>query len=452
MSDDKKDDDEKILTWRLKTLLEDIESTGYDFENINLTVLSILKPGTYGARGIYSEKSKRDKLSNRLSDLKKVHKRGIANWEQYIRSKGVFPGASTIRRLKEETEKKKAKAEKGTSSGKGKKQESQSTEQKAADSSDDDEYLPEASSPEPPLSISFATKRKATNPPPTMSTRSKTPPRPPSSLSLTPSRLPTPLRTSTKMESGATSIADITGLVSGVSLEASQYCPGSYDSPSVVRFNGKFQGSYDNGYQIFFQPDMVKSTETSFQGYLIYKKCDPGDLMKNTASIPPMEYLLSLLSMDVIREQDLEGDCILFKKPRIESGDKVGNGGIADVMWPTEEDLKLVKSEHSTIDTEIKDFYFYTLVFFEGVKFDNRIMSEHDSELHRHLSMPATVKDKSVDEEVVIWHAIWRVAIKGTGKQTDTAAVQTVADMKKKMRALYGAPVANTPAPAPQNP
>ena len=174
------------------------------------------------------------------------------------------------------------------------------------------------------------------------------------------------------------------------------------------------------------------------------RKVDPVDAFLHTAVLPNEDYLHALILNGIINDDDVtNSEFILFRGPYVESGDRVGKRSLVDVMFPAAECRVVVQTAHAKVNLPVEGddspgpSWHYTLAIFpKGIVFDNRVFSEHDEVINRFKSMPDKKKVKELDDEkVLIFHDMWRIAIKGTATLLEEEEKVSLVERMRKRRA-----------------
>ena len=89
-------DDPFWVPWRIKQLLEDIESSGLPITKIDLKYLTGHDENNfYGLPRVEKDKNKRVKFSHKILDLKRIFGTSAASYRDYLFTHGVTPSAVT---------------------------------------------------------------------------------------------------------------------------------------------------------------------------------------------------------------------------------------------------------------------------------------------------------------------------------------------------------------------
>jgi hypothetical protein len=394
--------------YEVKTVIEDIESSGYSIDEVSLEKLETKNPDYYGTKGNPKYKSRRTAVSGKIQDFKR---RTPASYLKLVRGYGVEPSKFTL--------------ENGEISEKGyekNKQEPGVTmdvlENQFKSVSLDDHSTAPALPVVPTLT------------PPRMGMKSPVL-NPKKAFSMT-DVSPMP------------SVYAISTSASTLSHSSTPVATGTYERPVLIDVVPNFSGRYANGIWIYEEPKQVKQGKKRFmyQGYLFQMKIDAPDTYLYSASVADDSYIDMLVRNDVISEGDVSCQFVIFRGPYVESFDRVGKGGVISHMWPADECKEVAKTTHTNIsapsETDLSPgpSWYYTVAKFPcGYKFDNRVFSDHDFTITPFESMPNKAKVSSLgNEEVLAFHVMWRVALKGTETLMEEDEQMTLMERMAKKR------------------
>ena len=227
--------------------------------------------------------------------------------------------------------------------------------------------------------------------------------------------------------------------------------PGSYYNPDISRILVDFSGRYGNNIWVYEEPKMVKlmrkkdsvGKKYSYSGYLIKRKTNLPDVYVNDIEIASEAYINDLSKHGLI-DDDEKANCqfLIHRCPYVDSCDRAGKGSIIPIMFPSVESKEAVTKAHAALKNPIPgdtspspSWYYSVLIFPHGVVFDNRIFSDHDTTLSLFESTPEKVKVASLGhEEVVVFHTMWRVAIKGSEALMDEEETLDLQERIKRRR------------------
>lgn len=413
---------EQLKEFEIKTILEDIERSGLPLDEVFLPKLSELNESFYGKANVAKFKVRREKVSNKLIDFKR---RSSPSYLKLVRSYGVVPSNFTLEAAQyvEQAKAKRAPApsvDDITSGLKG---------MRMNDFQDN----------------GFGNGFKSTAPGSTA---------PGSTIPSIPS-IATPPCSSFKIVKSPPALTpprSITLSLTGSARSQTLTPFGSYFFPDTIEVLSDFSGRYKNNIWIFEEPKMVKypvdpkGKKYKYLGYLLKRKVDPPDVALYSATIPTQEYLGHLVANGMIQANNIDRQYVLFRGPYVEACDRVGKNGLINIMFPADESKEAVQTAHASIKVASEDddhpgpSWYYTLACFPpGIVFDNRVFSDHDSHINPFESMPNKVGVPALsNEEVLAFHCMWRVAIKGTGTLMDQDEKLGLAERMKKRREAYG--------------
>lgn len=394
--------------YEVKTVIEDIESSGFSIDEVSLEKLEAKNPDYYGTKGNPKYKSRRTAVSGKIQDFKR---RTPASYLKLVRGYGVEPSKFTV--------------ENGEISEKGYEKKDEET-----------------SVPMDNLATQFKSISVDDH---------STVPTVPVVPTLTPPRMG--MKSPVLNPKKAYAMTDVSPMPSvyAISTTASigshasaPFVTGTYERPVLIEVVPNFSGRYANGIWIYEEPKQVKQGKKRFmyQGYLFQMKVDAPDTYLYSASVADDPYIDMLLRNDVISESDVSCQFVIFRGPYVESFDRVGKGGVISHMWPADECKEVAKTTHTNIavpsetDHSPGPSWYYTVAKFPGgYKFDNRVFSDHDFTMTPFESMPNKAKVPTLgNEEVLSFHVMWRVALKGTETLMEEDEQMSLMDRMAKKR------------------
>ena len=405
---EKQQDDNTIRKSWYKQLLLDIEDRNIDVRLVTLDYLSSLSSLFYGTKHTKNEevKDKRRRLSLKLSDLTRLCNRSPTAYLSVLKRYKVTPSPTTLALVQLEEE------GKDFSIASTKKRDSLLPTEAEKLSEDLKELTLDPTEVVVPSPPTFSSPQITFSPPPVARKMS----------ALTPPRT---------IVTGDETVAGMTHS-SGVSLSLSSDKPkGSEQNPEIFFFTEDSQGHYTNGYNVYQPPEMI-SKNVSYKGICAFRKVDPSDIMDHSAILPSRDYLLGLAARNILSEEHAYMPAILFKKPMVEAGDRVGPKALVKIQFPCKESKQQVSKLQAK--TKPTDAY-YTLGVFDlgDYVFDNRIFSENDRTIDGHESVPPAVPVVG-NEKTMHWHIIWRIAFKETGEALEGEASMSIEEIIKKRR------------------
>ena len=136
-----------------------------------------------------------------------------------------------------------------------------------------------------------------------------------------------------------------------------------------------------------------------------------------------------------------EQDFVVFRGPLVEAFDRVGRKGIIEHQWVAKESKELASKLHANIkppnenDNNPGPSWCYTVLAVPfGYKLDNRVFSNHDYDVTPHDSTPERTFVDDLGEEVLSFHIMWRIALKGTEELLDDEDKVSLKDRIKARR------------------
>lgn len=417
--------------YEIKTLLQDIETSGYDVEDINLDILSKKNPEYYGTARNEKYRIRRQLISSKLQDLKR---KTSSKYLMYVKGYSVTPSPFTVENA----------ANAATAATPTPKKKQRVTPPPEVD--DDTEMADMFHSFGINDSNSFENSEAFPPPPP----RSFTPPRipkhvkspPMSSFGTTKLKSPdhTPSRSSMPTSRTATSSVSHFTMHS----HSDPVVFGSYEKPWKIDIVPGFSGRYINNIWIYEETKQVKDGQKkhSYSGYLFMTKVDPPDVTLHSCFVADTEYIELLYSNNIITWQEKSCCFVVFRGPMVEAFDRVGLDGIIQHQWISEESKEKAQMVHANIkpgvdsDESPGPSWVYTVAKVPPEhNLDNRVFSDHDHNVSPYESMPNRAKVAELaNEEVLAFHIQWRVAIKGTEQLMDETKKMSLAERMKKRR------------------
>jgi len=207
--------------------------------------------------------------------------------------------------------------------------------------------------------------------------------------------------------------------------------PGTFLKPHL--FSYTHQGCGLNGYKVYFLQKLY-TDEHSYKGLFVQKRVDPLDLIAYSAEVADEIYLKKLFKNGYITKEEAELTGILFKEKFLSTGDTV-----QDCINYPDEVIKQIEEEQAQVNVDHACYWSYTLclINLDGRQFDNRVFSNHDLVIKLLPSLPPSEDAPYTgheEDKQLIWHAMWRVAIKGTAKPINQRKELTIQDLVKAHR------------------
>ena len=403
--------------WEVKTLVQDIETSGHELEDIDLDKLTTKNPDFYGAPRNPKFRDRRLAVSTKVQELKR---KSALSYLKLVRSFGVNPSKFTVEN-----------AQKTMKEMKKQKEVELAMEELNVndddDDDDDDDFIPPKAPP-----------RMVAN----------TPPR---------SILSPGLSKYIKKPDAAT-------YYSGATVGSSTSCLiddhtggpfGSYERPWKFDIIPGLSCKYINNIWLYEETKQVKEVMTggqngkkkhSYSGYLFARQVDPPDVTLHSCFIADEGYVHTLIDTGIITMSESSSQFVVFRGPAVDAFDCVGKGELISHQWISTESKETAKTIHTNIKPATEgDIYpgpswSYTIGKIpEGYILDNRVWSDHDSIVAPYESMPEKTKVKALgNEEVLAFHVQWRIALKGTEMLMDDNEKMSLAERMKKRRAQHG--------------
>ena len=380
---------------KLKQILQDIEESSYDLDDINLQYLTEVNPRFYGPErnGTEEDKAKRRKISNKLTDLKRMRRNSAIRYRDHVIENGVTPSARTIAH---------AKADQDALSG------------SFARMSMQQRPTPPPNTP-PRHGLSFAAS-------PPRSTGM------PSPFGTTPFLVPSVPSTVYSMDASSTTSSVLPSDISSFGEMAEAQLQGMLYKPNVIPVDLDNFERHLNGYYVNLINDQPVGGNECV-AVMVWKQFNAPDIQANEATLPSGEYLTIVSSLGNYA-YPLHRQCMLIKYPSIPFGDKHDEDGPNKIQFPDDACGQAVMSAQGNLD-QSRAFKYDLLVFPENVFFDNRVLSNDDSIVNADHSLPNSFKDPDIEDHVLFWHSFWRVAIKGTTRKTKTQKRMSIKQMKE---------------------
>ena len=415
--------------WEIKTILQDIETSGYALEDVDLEVLTNHgNADYYGTARNPKYTDRRAAISQKIRDFKR---RTPERWLAWVKGWGVTPSKFSVENAtaaKPKIPKKKQDPDEPMEDINDK---FNSLGVKDNDSFGFASYDEDARPPT--TSVVYATS----TPPRNFGTKLKSP------ADLTPSR-----SVQYKYPSAVTAPTAAGSTLSYFTAEQEPNKPfGSYERPWKFDIVPGFSGRYMNDIWIYEEAKQVKSPKEgtqklSYSGYLFKLQVNPPDVALYSCFLADEEYVGKLYSNGILRVDEMKSLFIVFRGPYVQAFDRVGKGGIIPHQWVSLESEETVKTTHANIkppgeeDESPGPSWMYSVAKVpEGYLLDNRVFSDHDYKMAPYESMPKKSKVPELDnEEVLSFHIMWRVALKGTEVLMDESQKMSLAERMKKRR------------------
>lgn len=429
-----------LKDWETKTLLQDVETSGYSIDDVDVDMLlnTTKNPEFYGVPRNKTTKDRRVGISARLQDFKR---KSAPNYLKYVRGWGVTPSPFTIQNA--EAVAASAKAAKKKPDEAAKKAPNMANEGVDNVSSSfasfgfadidsfDDEPPPPKTPPrvfKSPAAAGFGAGIKSPNVSPFRN--SKTEP-----------TVPVDIGTYSTESSTVTSTFTTYSAMPAIVL-------GTYEFPHFFKIIRGFSGRYLNGIWVVEENKMVKlptgknTVAYKYCGYLFYRGVNAPDVYLFSCFIADKEYVRLLVQNKIVSPEDADKQFVVFREPNVSSYDRVGKGGIIAHQWVSTESKEAVRTVHTNIkpaseeDDSPGPSWLYTVAEVpEECPLDNRVFSDHNFIIEPYESMPPKTKMATLgDEETLAFHLEWRVAIEGTETAMDESDKMTLAERMKKRR------------------
>lgn len=391
-------------TGDLKQLLQDVEASTYDLEEITLEYLTNVNPRFYGPshNGTEEQKASRRKVTQALTNLKRMRRGSPAKYQAYLIANGVSPGPRTVALVQSAS---------GFSAGQ-------------ADGSKD---LPE--------NFGYMSLKESPQIQPPPRTPPRTPPRFPTTQVRAPyyspgysPGIPTSALVPTVPDLDELSGSFASGLLD-TNITETQLL-GMLYKPNIILADLNHFERHPNGYKV-----NVVSSQTvgvyECKSIMIWKQYDAPDIMSAEASIATQDYLSTLASLGNFPYENRE--CVLVKSPAIEFGNQCEEGSRHTIHFPNDACKQAVMTAQGNLD-EARRTNHDLFVFPEEIGFDNRVFSDDDFAIKVVRSMPDSYKEDEVDDKLLIWHNFWNIAIKGTAHKKMKAKKKSIKEEKALMK------------------
>jgi len=170
---------------------------------------------------------------------------------------------------------------------------------------------------------------------------------------------------------------------------------------------------------------------------MIWKQYDAPDLMEAEASIAKADYLATLASVGNYPYAHSDRQCVLIKSPAVGYGSKCEEGCKVPIEFPNEKCKEAVAKAQGNMAPSSQEAY-DLIVMPPGVYLDNRVISADDTVIAVDRSMPDAYHDEEADDNMLVWHNFWLVAIKGTAKKATRQKKKTIKEEKAAQKAKRG--------------
>ena len=399
-------------TGDLKQVLQDVEGSTYDLEDITLEHLTNLNSRFYGPshNGTDEQKARRRKVTQTLTNLKRMRRGSAKKFYDHLLANGVVPSARTTSLV--ESEKKRVE-------GKGCGQDFL-YERKPV-------LTPPRTPPRPlglaPTALYSPDIHQSHYPD---SYHAPSPPLPPiASLTLGPDLDNT--------RSSTPSVAPSLGSTFEGNITEAQLL-GMLYKPNIIPVDLYNFERHVNGYKVNIIPN--KTIENyECQAIMIWKQYSPHDIMAVEATIATDQYLSIVSGLGNYPYSNHQ--CVLIKSPSIGSGDKCEEGSPFEIDFPDADCKQAVMMAQANVP-EARQFNHDLLVFPENIGLDNRVISNDDFNIQVVRSMPDSYKDKEVDDHLLIWHNFWIIAVKGTAHKKIKTKKLSIKEEKAAQRKRKG--------------
>ena len=411
--------------WEIKTLLQDIENSGFGLDEVNLDILSKgQNKDYYGTSRNPKYKNRRVAISSKLQEFKR---KTAPTYLKFVRGFGVEPSKFTIANAKTVTMGSKSKEAD---------EEMEYIEEKIQNINLDDKSFGFGSAGrETPL----------TPPRPAATEKLKAPIGGFGSFTKSPEPV-TPPRSVTYPTAASSSLSYFTSME-----EVEPKVFGTYDCPWKIRLVPGFSGRYMNNIWCYEEAKQVKENSSelnkgkkklAYSGYLFKVKVDAPDIGLFSCFVADDHYIERLVDNGIIKHQDMTCAFAVIRGPYVEAYDRVGLGGIIDHQWISAESEETVKKVHSNIKAASEEddspgpSWVYTILQIPpGYALDNRVFSGHDNFVAPYESMPNKTRVAALgNEDVLAFHVQWRIALKGTETLMDDTARLSLAERIKQRR------------------
>ena len=417
-----------LKDWEIKTLLQDIESSGVPLQDVTLETLSPLNQDYYGTARHTKYKVRRAAVSYKLQDLKR---RSATSYLKFVRSYGVAPSQSTVdaAAIAPAAVAPAAVAPVAAPPPIDDPMAGFSEQFDNLNMDDSNSYVmaPPVAHNNPSVTTP---PRRLMSPQPAMFDQYIKSPNHPPSLPTPPRSLQLPTVASVDSSSYAPTLGSRTWI--GCRTSNPSTPAGSFDNPWIFNLVPGFSGRYMNNIWCYEQDNQVcvkDNKKHGYGGFLFKKKIDPPDVALHSCFIAHPTHVERLCANGAIHEDEKNcNEFIVFCSPYIEACDRVGRGGIINHQWvdPTCKDT--VKKVHAKIkrcnpkDDQSGPSWCYTVAKLNnGTRLENRVHSDHDYDVAPYESCPEKTYCDDIGEDVTSFHVMWRIAWKGTEELLDEA-------------------------------
>ena len=449
--DNNKAKDLTLEDWEIKSILQDIEESGHSVDDVTLELLEGKNPDWCGTGRNPKFRMRRAAVSSKLQDFKR---RAAPSCLRFVRGHNVLPSKFTIANA-EAVEQQNVKNKKANVEDVKMEDVAGRFKTFGVDDDDDSFSFRTDNVPPPPF--------RATTPPPcraaTPPTHHATPPPPPPVFS--PPRSASKLFKSPMKTGFGTSVPGSvftapTTIPSSSSSSGRGECSGngSHERPWKFDLISGFSGRCLNGIWAHEETKQIKdkkmknggSKKHGHQGHPFKRKVDPPDVALNSCFLADEIHKKELCSKGALKADDLHCDVVVFRGPHIEAFDRVGTGSIIPHQFVSPESKETVRTCHTNIkpanetDESPGPSWAHTIAKVpESHQLDNRVFSDHDCIVTPCESMPPKVEVEDLGgEEVLTFHVMWRVALKGTEQLMDESTKLSLAERMKQRREQHG--------------